>query len=108
MKRYNVYFVRDAEQDLLEIYQYIKETGYPLTATKLVSELTAICSSLSNNPSRGHIPHELEEIGVFEYREIFLQFYRIIYEVTKKDVFIHSILDGRRDIQSILHQRILR
>ena len=34
--------------------------------------------------------------------------YRIIYEISKKAVFIHCILDGRRDLQDLLERRLLR
>jgi mRNA-degrading endonuclease RelE of RelBE toxin-antitoxin system len=37
--------------------------------------------SLADNPERGHIPPELERIGVYEYREIHVKVYRIIYQV---------------------------
>jgi len=103
-----VYFSIDAEQDLLEIYDYIKESGYPINAKNLLSGLKKACLSLSDNPDRGHIPKELDRIGVFEFREINIKLYRIIYQVIASKVIIHCILDGRREIQDILKRRIIR
>ena len=105
---YEVYFIEDAEKDLFEVYEYIKEEGYPLTSAQLIKELRKICTSLSRMPKRGHVPPELERVGVLDYREIHLKAYRVIYQIIGSGVYIHCILDGRRDIQNILQQRILR
>jgi len=105
---YTVYFTKGAKQDLFEIYAYVKNKGYPLNAKRLLSELKNTCNSLSEMPERGHIPQELERIGVFDYREIHIKTYRIIYQIIGSTVYIHFILDGRRDIQGILERRILR
>lgn len=106
--KYNVYVISDAEKDLLEIYDYIKISGYPHNAEKIFSEIEAACRNLSFNPERGHYPQELHRIDVHEYREIHVKIYRIIYQVIETDVFIHCILDGRRNIPEILQQRNLR
>ena len=105
---FTVYFTKGAKQDLFEIYTYVKDKGYPLNAQKLFSELKNTCNSLSEMPERGHILEELERVGVLDYREIHLKVYRIIYQIIGPDVYIHSILDGRRDIKEILERRILR
>ncbi len=103
-----VYFTKGAKQDLFEIYSYVKGEGYPLNAKNLVSELKNTCNGLSEMPERGHIPPELERVGVFDYREIHIKVYRIIYQIIGPNVYIHCILDGRRDMQEILESRILR
>lgn len=59
-------------------------------------------------PERGHIPQELARVVVTHYREIHIKVYRIVYQVIESDVYIHCILDGRRDIQAILEHRLLR
>ncbi len=74
----------------------------------LNSQIEKACFALSEMPERGHIPPELEKIGVLDYREINVKVYRIIYQVFGSDVYLHCVLDGRRDIQAILQQRILR
>ncbi|MFA5906085.1 MAG: type II toxin-antitoxin system RelE/ParE family toxin [Desulfobacula sp.] len=106
--KYNVYVISDAEKDLFEIYDYIKRSGYPQNAGKIFSEIETACQSLSFNPEKGHYPPELQRIDVHEYREIHVKVYRIIYQIIEEDVFIHCILDGRRDIPEILQQRNLR
>jgi len=41
-------------------------------------------------------------------REIHVKVYRIMYQITGDDIFVHCILDGRRDIQDLLQKRLLR
>ncbi|MFW6131795.1 MAG: type II toxin-antitoxin system RelE/ParE family toxin, partial [Candidatus Aminicenantaceae bacterium] len=57
---------------------------------------------------RGHVPPELERIGVYSYKEIHFKPYRIICEVSESIVYIHCVLDGRRSLQELLEKRILR
>ena len=59
-------------------------------------------------PERGHYPPELEKLGIYQYLEIHLEAYRIIYQILGPDVFVHAVLDGRRDIQELLYQRLIR
>ena len=105
---YKVHVISDAEKDLYEIYNYIKTAGYRQNAEKIFSEIETACRNLSFHPEKGHYPPELQRIDVYEYREIHVSVYRIIYQIIKTDVFIHCILDGRRDIPELLLQRNLR
>ena len=106
--KFTVYLVADAERDLLEIYHYVAQNDSVEKADRLLDHLEKTILKLETMPSRGRIPPELERIGVFELREIFYQPYRIIYQVIKSDVYIHCVLDGRRDLQDLLQKRILR
>ncbi len=56
----------------------------------------------------GNVPPELERISVTGFLEIHFRPYRIIYQVIENDLFIHCILDGRRDLQTLLQERLLR
>jgi toxin ParE1/3/4 len=77
-------------------------------AAKLSQNIEQVILSLETSPLRGHYPPELERLGVREYREVFFKPYRILYEVAGGSVFIHCVLDGRRDLRDILQQRLLR
>lgn len=108
MKSYRVRIVEDAEQDLVDIYRYIVLNDCIENADHVLNQLESLCSRLTNLPERGHIPPELERIGVSSYREVHFKPYRVIYEITRQDVFVHCILDGRRDIPSLLERRLIR
>lgn len=108
MKRYRVQLAEDAEQDLIDIYRYVAIHDSVEKATYLLDRLESLCSRLAGLPKRGHVLPELARVGVTAYREVYFKPYRVIYEVIGQDVFIHCVLDGRRDMQSLLQRRLLR
>jgi toxin ParE1/3/4 len=65
-------------------------------------------ASLETLPARGNYPPEMQRWGISDFREIFFKPYRIIYEINDKSVFIHAVLDGRRNCEDLLEQRLLR
>ena len=105
---FNVYIISDAEEDILSIYQYVSMNDSAKSAEYLLSKIEEKCMSLREYPNRGHVPPELERMGVFNYREIHFKPYRIIYEVIESNVFVHCVLDGRRSLQELLEMRILK
>ncbi len=108
MKKYKVLFDIEAENDLFEIYSFVAFNDPVEKADVLFSALRKTCYKLTSFPLRGHIQPELAEIGVKDFREIHYKPFRIIYSVGNKHVFVHCVLDGRRDIQTILKERMLR
>ncbi len=105
---YDVAFTQVAERDLENIYSYIAEHDSVERSNVVVSELTRVCASLAEFPERGNIPAELRALGIAEFREVHYKPYRLIYTVNDGRVVIYCILDGRRDMQSLLEQRLLR
>ncbi len=108
MKHYRVRLAEDAEQDLIDIYRYIALNDCLESADYLLDQLESLCSRLTDQPERGHIPPELDRIGITIYREVSFKPYRVIYEVIRQGVFVHCIFDGRRDIPSLLERRLIR
>ena len=103
-----VFLSADAERDLLELYRYVAVNDAPAKARQLLAAMEKTVSALEAVPARGHYPPELERIGVLDFREVFYKPYRIIYEIIGSDVFVHCILDGRRDMVDLLQDRLLR
>jgi toxin ParE1/3/4 len=108
VKRYRVRLTEDAEQDLIDICRYIGLHDSVENADYVLDQLESLCSRLTDLPDRCHVPPELDRIGVTNYREVNFKPYRVIYEVIRQDVFIHCILDGRRDMPSLLERRLIR
>jgi len=106
--KYKVNLTFSAEGDLLEIYKYVFFNDSAEKAEKLYSKLYEKCIALQDYPHRGHIPSELSLLGIDDFLEITYKPYRIIYQIIEKVVFIHCILDGRRDMQRLLQERIIR
>ncbi len=108
MKKYKVLIDPQAKEDLLEIFYYISINDSISAADKLLTAIEKSCYKLEEYPKRGHIPQELRQSGIKRYLEIHYKPYRIIYEIENRLVYIHFILDGRRNIQEILSERLLR
>jgi len=108
VKRYRVRIVEDAERDLIDIYHYVELNDSPENAVYILEQLESLCLRLVELPRRGHVPPELNRIGVTDYREVHFKPYRIIYQIIGQDIYVHSVLDGRRDILSLLERRLLR
>ena len=108
MKKYDVIFDQDAEDDLFDIYAFVAMNDSVERADRLFAALRRTCLQIRKLPHRGNIPTGLFEIGVTEFRELHYKPYRIIYSLESATVYVHCMLDGRRDIQTILQERLLR
>ena len=106
--KFKVFLTTDAEEDIYVIYKYVALHDSIGKADYIFDKLQEICLSLEDYPDRGHLLPELERINIREYSEIHFKPYRIIYQVRKREVFIHCVLDGRRNLQDILLERLLR
>ncbi len=102
-----VLLTNDAARDLNEIYNYIAFHDSPQKADYVLNRFEKVFSSLSEFPERGAYPNELLALGIREYRETFFKPYRIIYRVMDKIVYVLLIVEGRRDMQSLLQRRLL-
>jgi len=104
---FTVLLTNDAARDLDELYDYIALHDAPRKADYILEQIEKAFSKLSEFPERGAYPKELLTIGIREYRDIFFKPYRIIYRVMDKDVYVLLIVDGRRDMLSLLQRRLL-
>ena len=94
--------------DLLDINDYYLYEVSDRVANGIIDGLETAVNNLAEFPDRGSIPKELLALGIRQYRQIIENPYRIIYEILTEQIVVHAILDGRRDMQSLLMQRILR
>ncbi|MBF0542832.1 MAG: type II toxin-antitoxin system RelE/ParE family toxin [Candidatus Riflebacteria bacterium] len=106
--QFEVWLTDDAVIDLDEIYEYIFRHDSPGRAEHVLVEIEKAFGSLCEFPYRGSFPKELLELGIREFREIFFKPYRIIYKVIEKKVYVFLIVDGRRDMQTLLQRRLLQ
>jgi toxin ParE1/3/4 len=97
-----------AKSDLREIFRYIEQHDSLESADNLVNSIEKVITSLTIMPQRGHCPPELARIGIHEFLEIHFKPYRIVYSIRNNNIVVHCVLDGRRDMQTLLQQRLLR
>ena len=103
---YTVFMLQEAEHDLETIFRYIIDSGNPGAVKDMIGLLHQACESLSQMPERGHVPPELARADNYEYRQIIVNPYRIIYQVVESSVFIFGIIHGRRNVDEVLRQRL--
>jgi len=106
--KFKVNFISDAEIDLFEIYKYVYLNDSEDSAEELYDKLYKKCFSLQKIPQKSHVPPELKLLEIPDFLEIHYKPYRIIYRIIQKEVFIHCILDGRRELQKLLQERLIR
>ena len=104
---FKVLLTTDAARDLGELYDYIARHDALRKADYVLEQIEKTLSKLSEFPERGAYPKELLAIGIREYREVFFKPYRVIYRVVDKNVYVLLVVDGRRDMQSLLQRRLL-
>jgi toxin ParE1/3/4 len=104
---YEVRLTDDAAADLEDLFSYIARHDALQSAEAVLDHLDATFASLSRQPQRGAYPAELSELGIHDYREVFFKPYRIIYRIIRKTVYVYVIVDGRRDMQTLLKRRLL-
>ena len=105
-KKYQVVWVKVAENDLTNIIEYIAEDS-PLNALKILKKIKEKASNLYYSPKRGRVIPELGDFGILQYRELIMPPWRIIYRIAEEKVFVLSILDSRQNIEDILFKRFL-
>lgn len=76
-------------------------------ANKVLDQLTVVVDGLAQFPERGSYPKGLVALGIKEYRQTSFKPYRVIYRIVGPQVVIYLIVDGRRDMQSVLARRLL-
>ncbi len=101
----SVFWSDTARSDLEEIIRYIAEDSVD-KALSILDRLEAKAASLSTQSARGRIVPELASLDVSQYRELIDAPWRIIYRIESDRVFVLALLDSRRDLTSILLQRL--
>ncbi len=105
--KFEVLLTKSAEQDLEGIYDCIAEADGVSKSNHILDRLMQVVESLSRLPERSSHPKELIALGIKEYRQTFFKPYRVIYRILDAQVIIYLIVDGRRDMQSVLARRLL-
>jgi addiction module RelE/StbE family toxin len=107
MKKLRVLWSEAAENDLKGILAYIALDN-PIQALKKLKEFKKKADDLYIFPEKGRVVPELMGFGILTYRELIVPPWRIIYRITKKTIYVLSVLDSRRNIEDLLLSRLTR
>ena len=78
------------------------------TALAVLDRLEQRADALCLAAERGRLVPELKTVDVLQYRELIERPWRIIYRIEPDQVVVLAVLDGRRDLRSLLLERLVR
>ncbi len=104
---FKVHWATVADEDLKNIVLYIAEDSPP-NARSIFEKIKEQTSNLAHFPERGRTVPELQDQGIFLYRELIVTPWRIIYRVSDKKVYILSVIDSRQNVEDILLKRLIK
>lgn len=93
-KKCEVRYLPAAQQDLIDILNYIKHDN-PSAALKLVEEIDEVISKLENFPYLGVVPKDLR-LKSLNYRMLIIDNYLVFYVVKDQVIEIRRIIHGKR------------
>jgi toxin ParE1/3/4 len=102
---HSIVWVDLAARDLEAIARFIAREA-PMNARRVLGRLRRSAGALTRFPERGRVVPELAAHGIVTYRELVARPYRIIYRVQGRDAIVLAVLDGRRDIEDLLFERL--
>jgi plasmid stabilization system protein ParE len=105
-KKYTVKWTAPAREDINEIIDYISKTNINY-AVKLLDSMEKKVKKLDMFPERHRIVPELEKYGYFAYREIIIEYWKIIYKIENNYVYIMLVIDGRRNLEDLLLKKMV-
>ena len=100
----------EADRDVASIIRFISDREGSAVARGILKQFREAKESLRTLPERGRVTPELRRINILAYRELQIKPYRLIYEISEPEdtVFIHVVIDGRRDLVELLVARLLK
>ena len=104
---FRVHWSETAVRDLEELISYVAADS-AAAAERILEKLESRARSLKSSPARGRIVPELAHFGIRSWRELIVRPYRIIYRMDAGAVHVLAVLDGRRELEDLLLERLIR
>lgn len=106
-RRFRVQWAEVAARDLEELVTFIAADSPP-DAERVLRRLEQRAATLESTPARGRLVPELRGFGMRTWRELVVRPYRLVYRIEGDTVTVLAVLDGRRDLEDVLLERLLR
>ena len=103
-----VIILDSAERDLKDLKSYLVKKFSLEVWRDTYGKLKESIRHLQSFPLSGSIPGEIEKFNLPQFRQVVSGLNRIIYEVRQDKIYVHMIVDVRRDMTSLLMRRLLR
>lgn len=105
--RYSVYWTDVAEADLEAVILQLAHSASPDLALAKLALIRKRADRLRSLPGRGRVVPELREFGVTGVREVVIERWRLLYRISKKQVYVLGFIDSSRDFGDALLDRFL-
>lgn len=99
-KKCEVRYLPAAQQDLIDILNYIKQDN-PTAAFKLIHKIDESISALEELPNMGVIPKDLR-LKSLNYRMLIIENYLVFYVIKDSIIEIRRIIHGKRRYSFLL------
>jgi len=107
MKKYDAIWTDTAKKDLNEIIEYIAQDSIEIAIQKY-EKIKGAARSLVLFPNQGRVIPELLKHNITKFKELIISPWRLMYKIENNIVYVMAVIDGRRNIEDILLQRLLR
>ncbi len=104
--KYKIVWTSVAENDLRNIIEYISAEN-PQNALNILTKIKKKASNLYTLPERGRVVPGLQDQGIFQYRELIVEPWRLIYRIAEQEIFVLSVIDSRQNVEDILLNRLI-
>jgi plasmid stabilization system protein ParE len=105
-KKYNVKWAAPAREDINEIIDFTSLTNINY-AVKVLDKIEENVMKLEKFPEIYRIVPEMERYGYLIYREMIVDYWRIIYKIENNLVYIMLVTDGRRNLEDLILRKLL-
>jgi plasmid stabilization system protein ParE len=106
-RRFRVLWAETAVRDLEELVSYVAAES-EVNATQVLRRIETRAAALESSPACGRVVPELAHFGMRTWRELVVKRYRLVYRIEGDTVTVLAIFDGRRDLEDVLLERLLR
>lgn len=107
MTEREVVWTKTAQVDLDHIASFIANDDIA-NALAVAERIRGRCETLAQHPERGRAVPELRAMDAPTHRELIEGSWRIVYRYDERSVSVVAVLDARRDLSSLLLERLMR
>lgn len=107
MQEYKIIWTETAKNDLNQIIDYIALEKEDV-AKSIYIRIKEKVNSLKIMPNKNRIIPELQSVGIELFRETIDNPWRIMFRISENEVFILLIIDGRRNVEDIIFEKLIR
>ncbi|MBT8140673.1 MAG: type II toxin-antitoxin system RelE/ParE family toxin [Gammaproteobacteria bacterium] len=103
---YRVRITRSAARDIDAIAAYLnREAGHGV-ALQWLEAIEKAIQSLATHPQRGANPKDIARLSAIARKQLLVDKYRVIYQISKADVCVEMVVDARRNVYAAFSQRM--